>query len=902
MDATAFTPRRFAVFLLLAFVLAFPGIWMGTETFFRSDYGVMAYPSAHYLRESLRAGELPLWNPLSNCGAPFLAQWGTMCLYPGSLFFVALPMPWALGVFCLLHLWLGGLGARALAERWTGNRFAAAVAGTAFALNGASLACITWPNYCVALGWLPWIVLLTEQAWREGGRKLVLAALAGTMQMLTGVPELVVMTWGLLGVMLVAEWVQSSKFKVQGCSPQGSDGTKDASSLTPALSRWEREGASAVADTSGASLANPALAASLPKSEEASSALAQPASPPLPAGEGRGEGERAPTSAPSLPPTQPPSPLITNHFSLLTRFALVIALIAALSAAQLLPFFDLLAHSQRDAAYRDARWPMPPWGWANFLVPLFRYGQTPQGFWIQVGQEFLSSYYLGLAPLALALLAVWKLRERRVWLLAGVTLFALIMALGDAGLLYTALKNVLPGSLIARFPVKFVLLAAFTVPMLAAFGVAWLVSGSSRREEALSSQSAINQSLLTSAATHESATAPLLRIALALAVLTAVIIWLGQQHPLQYDRWPETLANALARLAWLAAALGAIAIVAGLGTRAARERLLAAGALLVLIAADPLTHQPNQTPRLSAENLTPLATITEGHRRWPALGEGRVFLSPERELMLLQSGMTGWSEDTATKRLFFWSHLNLADGVPKVNGSSNLRLREQDALQRRLYPTNHLSSPTHAPLLDFLAASYLAKATGILTLPDPRPLPPHQDDQPLTLGQDKDRVWESRSTALPLVAVGAWPAFREPAAMLDMLTATDFDPRHVVYLPPEAQGYVPTNAANARVTTRRFAAHEILAKVETDAPTLVTVAQSFYHPWRAFVDGQPVKLWHANYAFQALAVPAGKHTVRLVYVDEKFRLGVGISLAGLAVCGLLWWKTPRSDVPSPKSE
>ncbi len=54
-----FTPRRFAVFLLLAFVLAFPGIWMGTETFFRSDYGVMAYPSAHYLRESLRAGELP---------------------------------------------------------------------------------------------------------------------------------------------------------------------------------------------------------------------------------------------------------------------------------------------------------------------------------------------------------------------------------------------------------------------------------------------------------------------------------------------------------------------------------------------------------------------------------------------------------------------------------------------------------------------------------------------------------------------------------------------------------------------------------------------------------------------------------------------------------------------------
>ena len=455
-----FTPCRFAVFLLLAFVLAFPGIWMGTETFFRSDYGVMAYPAAHYLRESLRAGELPLWNPLSNCGAPFLAQWGTMCLYPGSLFFVALPMPWALGVFCLLHLWLGGLGARALAERWTGNRFAAAVAGTAFAINGASLACITWPNYCVAIGWMPWIVLLTEQAWREGGRKLVLAAMAGTMQMLTGVPELVVLTWGLLGVLLVAEAIAEGK-------------------------RQKAKG----------------------KSAETSAAR--------------------PTFSFFL-------------FPFVFRFVSVVLLIAALSAAQLLPFFDLLAHSQRDAAYRDARWPMPPWGWANFLVPLFRYGQTPQGFWIQVGQEFLSSYYLGLAPLALALVAVWKARERRVWLLAGVTIFALIMALGDAGFLYTALKNLLPGGGIARFPVKFVLLAAFTVPMLAAFGVAWLQSRSGVPPDSTNSSVVVSTFLAADAKEKldDSQDAcptwrALAQVALALVAGVALIIWLGQQHPLQ---------------------------------------------------------------------------------------------------------------------------------------------------------------------------------------------------------------------------------------------------------------------------------------------------------------------------------------------------------------------------------
>lgn len=807
--ADCFTPPRFAAFLLLAFVLAFPGIWLGTETFFRSDYGVMAYPSAHYLRESLRAGELPLWNPLSNCGAPFLAQWGTMCLYPGSLFFVALPMPWALGVFCLLHLWLGGLGARALAERWTGNRFAAAVAGTAFALNGASLACITWPNYCVALGWMPWIVLLTEQAWREGGRKLVLAALAGTMQMLTGVPELVVMTWGLLAVMLLNE-------------------------------AWPAGG-----------IANFQFS--------------------------------------------------IGHLKLPLRFAGAVSLIAALSAAQLLPFFDLLAHSQRDASYRDARWPMPPWGWANFLAPLFRYFQTPQGFWVQEGQQFLSSYYLGLAPLALALLAVWKARERRVWLLAGVTLFALVMALGDAGLLYPTLKKILPGSLIARFPVKFVLLAAFTVPMLAAFGVAWLtrnaeyadgLPGGSGREEAPASQSAIgnrqsaiNQSLLTSAATNKSTTAPLLRIAFALAALTALIICLGQQHPLQYDRWPDTRANAVTRLAWLAAALGAIAVVTGLGARAARERLHAAGALLVLLAADPLTHQPNQTPRIATWAFIPEESLFEGSNRRD-LSHGRMMISPEDEERLLYSRHVPspvgasegartldeiWTLDFVGKLDACWSHLNLLTQNPKVNGSSNLRFREQDELQRRLYPANLTNAPTAHGLLSFLSVARVSSITntGNETYPW---VPSHPQ-------------WS--------VLAGMAGTFSPPSETLDQLVASNFDPKRIVFLPLEAHGLVATNRAEAEVVLHRFLPHEILADVETDAPTLVTVAQSFYHPWRAFVDGQPVKLWRANYAFQALAVPAGKHTVRLVYVDQKFRLGVCISLAGLAVCGFLWWRGGR---------
>ena len=140
--------------------------------------------------------------------------------------------------------------------------------------------------------------------------------------------------------------------------------------------------------------------------------------------------------------------------------------------------------------------------------------------------------------------------------------------------------------------------------------------------------------------------------------------------------------------------------------------------------------------------------------------------------------------------------------------------------------------------------------------------------------------------------------FLPPDAILNELFSTNFNPNMVVLIasPTLAGDEALVAPAKGEVRTSRFSANEIVVETSAANWAALTVAQSFYHPWCAFVDGQPVKLWRANYAFQALVVPAGKHTVRLVYVDEKFRLGVGISLAGLAVCGWLWWRAGRKLV------
>ena len=95
----------------------------------------------------------------------------------------------------------------------------------------------------------------------------------------------------------------------------------------------------------------------------------------------------------------------------LFRGALVVALVAALCAAQLLPFLDFIKHSQRQQGFEAAHWPMPGTGWANFLVPLFLENQSYHGPFVQVNQYWTFSYYVGGLTVALAAWVVWRRRD-----------------------------------------------------------------------------------------------------------------------------------------------------------------------------------------------------------------------------------------------------------------------------------------------------------------------------------------------------------------------------------------------------------------------------------------------------------------------------------------------------------
>ena len=84
----------------------------------------------------------------------------------------------------------------------------------------------------------------------------------------------------------------------------------------------------------------------------------------------------------------------------------------------------------------------------------------------------------------------------------------------------------------------------------------------------------------------------------------------------------------------------------------------------------------------------------------------------------------------------------------------------------------------------------------------------------------------------------------------------------------------------------------------TAGQAILVTSEPFYPGWKAYVDGVPVKVYRANYAFRAVVVPKGKHVVSFTYEPDSFKMGLTLAILGaIGIVGLslyLWKKKFRS--------
>lgn len=206
-------------------------------------------------------------------------------------------------------------------------------------------------------------------------------------------------------------------------------------------------------------------------------------------------------------------------------------------------------------------------------------------------------------------------------------------------------------------------------------------------------------------------------------------------------------------------------------------------------------------------------------------------------------------------------------GIPDVNGISPLVLARVDTLLKQLPPprlwevfsVRHVLTPNDD----------LGVRSTILARDDNpyNPVKLHRitDPRPFVRLVDIQAV-ESDATALGYL--------RDPAYPTDRVVIV---PESV---PLDSQGQ---SAATDSVRIDQFTPESIALTVSASRARILSLSLVYYPGWIATINGQPTRLYRANYAFSALSIPPGEHRIVLRYEPASYRIGAGVSLITTSV-------------------
>jgi len=160
------------------------------EQFSFRDAGGFYYPLYLRVQQEWQAGRWPLWDPWQNGGQPLLGSPMAAVLYPGKLLYAALPYAWAARLYVVAHTALAYFGmlalARSLGISWVG----ANLGGLSYAFGAPVLFQYSNVIYLVGAAWMPWGLRAVDRLVRLGRRSGVAElAVILALEVLGGDPQ-----------------------------------------------------------------------------------------------------------------------------------------------------------------------------------------------------------------------------------------------------------------------------------------------------------------------------------------------------------------------------------------------------------------------------------------------------------------------------------------------------------------------------------------------------------------------------------------------------------------------------------------------------------------------------------------------------------------------------------------
>lgn len=144
------------------------------------------------------------------------------------------------------------------------------------------------------------------------------------------------------------------------------------------------------------------------------------------------------------------------------------------------------------------------------------------------------------------------------------------------------------------------------------------------------------------------------------------------------------------------------------------------------------------------------------------------------------------------------------------------------------------------------------------------------------------QIYENKEVLPRAFLASEYIVLTDRQKIVDKIFDSSFDLKKTLILEEDPKmEFVQDKDASVKID--RYGNNNVLMSTSSKTNMLLFLSDTHSPEWKARVDGKETELYRANFAFRAVSVPAGNHSVEFYYWGESFYNGLKISLISFLV-------------------
>lgn len=189
-------------------------------------------------------------------------------------------------------------------------------------------------------------------------------------------------------------------------------------------------------------------------------------------------------------------------------------------------------------------------------------------------------------------------------------------------------------------------------------------------------------------------------------------------------------------------------------------------------------------------------------------------------------------------------------------------------------------NPYRQKILNLLGVKYILHKTSFDSLSihaDTAIFP--EDTYKLIWQEGEWQIYENKKVLPRVFLAESYNIVPEKEQIIAQLFDKGFNPLQTLLLEKAIPNtFTLKKDLKAKVWLTEYSPNKVSVTAQSATDTLLFLSDTYYPGWRVQVDGKPATIYRADYAFRAVPIEKGKHTILFFYEPQSFTAGLRLSI------------------------